>query len=125
MKLKHIKEETFFRFRVGLHWFVTKPWFDGFIMFVILLSSAALAAEDPVQEDHPRNKLLKIFDYGFTAIFAVECLLKVGTRYFMLKSAKFNSFNLKSNIDAITFISVHISLFIFTLSRYNLLIYLV
>ena len=68
----------FFRVRVGLHWFVTKPWFDGFIMFVILLSSAALAAEDPVQEDHPRNKLLKIFDYGFTAIFAVECLLKVG-----------------------------------------------
>ena len=63
---------------------MTKPWFDGFIMFVILLSSAALAAEDPVQEDHPRNKLLKIFDYGFTAIFAVECLLKVGTRYIML-----------------------------------------
>jgi len=56
---------------------VTKPWFDGFIMFVILLSSVALAAEDPVQENHPRNKLLKIFDYGFTAIFAVECLLKV------------------------------------------------
>ena len=46
-------------------------------MFVILLSSVALAAEDPVQENHPRNKLLKIFDYGFTAIFAVECLLKV------------------------------------------------
>ena len=46
-------------------------------MFVILLSSVALAAEDPVQENHPRNKLLKVFDYGFTAIFAVECLLKV------------------------------------------------
>ena len=76
--------DNFFRVRVGLHWFVTKPWFDGFIMFVILLSSAALAAEDPVQEDHPRNKLLKIFDYGFTAIFAVECLLKVGTRYITL-----------------------------------------
>ena len=46
-------------------------------MFVILLSSAALAAEDPVQEYHPRNVLLKYFDYGFTAIFAVECTLKV------------------------------------------------
>lgn len=63
--------------RVGLHWIVTKPFFDGFIMFVILLSSAALAAEDPVQENHPRNKLLKFFDYGFTGIFAVECLLKI------------------------------------------------
>ena len=46
-------------------------------MFVILLSSAALAAEDPVQEDHPRNLMLKNFDYGFTAIFAVECLVKI------------------------------------------------
>ena len=67
----------FFRVRVGIHWFVTKPFFDGFIMFVILLSSAALAAADPVQEDHPRNLMLKNFDYGFTAIFAVECLVKI------------------------------------------------
>lgn len=65
------------RVRVGIHWFVTKPFFDGFIMFVILLSSAALAAEDPVQENHPRNLMLKNFDYGFTAIFAMECSLKV------------------------------------------------
>ena len=46
-------------------------------MFVILLSSAALAAEDPVQEKNPRNLILKKFDYGFTAIFGIECLLKV------------------------------------------------
>jgi hypothetical protein len=35
--------------RIGLHWFVTRPFFDGFIMFVILLSSVALALEDPVK----------------------------------------------------------------------------
>ncbi|XP_040575808.1 voltage-dependent calcium channel type A subunit alpha-1 isoform X2 [Lepeophtheirus salmonis] len=64
-------------FRVGLHWFVTKPFFDGFIMIVILLSSASLAAEDPVEEHHPRNLLLQYFDYVFTAIFAIECLLKI------------------------------------------------
>ncbi len=63
--------------RVGVHWLVTKPLFDGFIMFVILLSSAALAAEDPVVEDSPRNAMLKTFDYAFTAIFAIECFLKV------------------------------------------------
>ena len=68
---------SFYSVRVGLHWLVTKPFFDGFIMFVILLSSAALAAEDPVQEHSDRNKMLKVFDYGFTAIFAIECLLKV------------------------------------------------
>ncbi|QQP56288.1 Uncharacterized protein FKW44_000902, partial [Caligus rogercresseyi] len=73
-------------FRVGLHWFVTKPFFDGFIMIVILLSSASLAAEDPVEEDHPRNLLLQYFDYVFTAIFAIECLLKV-------RKKKYNSLN--------------------------------
>ena len=67
----------FYSVRVGIHWLVCKPWFDGFIMFVILLSSAALAAEDPVQENHPRNLMLKKCDYGFTAIFGIECLLKV------------------------------------------------
>ena len=77
----------FFRVRVWLHWFVTKPFFDGFIMFVILVSSFALAAEDPVQEDHPRNKLLKLFDYGFTAIFALECSLKVRHKNLRLNSA--------------------------------------
>ena len=71
--------------RVAIHWFVTKPFFDGFIMFVILLSSAALAAEDPVQEYHPRNVLLKYFDYGFTAIFAVECTLKVSPCFFLFQ----------------------------------------
>eukprot|EP00094_Tigriopus_californicus_P013635 TCALIF_13192-PA protein Name:"Similar to CAC Voltage-dependent calcium channel type A subunit alpha-1 (Apis mellifera)" AED:0.16 eAED:0.16 QI:0/0.61/0.47/0.84/0.77/0.89/19/0/1097 len=63
--------------RVGIHWLVTKPLFDVFIMFVILLSSAALAAEDPVQENAPWNKVLSKFDYGFTAIFFIECLLKI------------------------------------------------
>ena len=62
---------------MGLHWFVTRPFFDGFIMFVILLSSITLALEDPVQEDSEINKKLGIFDYFFTAIFAVECLLKM------------------------------------------------
>ena len=48
----------FFRVRIGLHWFVTRPFFDGFIMFVILLSSVALALEDPVKEN--TQYLLKI-----------------------------------------------------------------
>ena len=76
------------RVRVGLHWIVTKPLFDGFILFVIMMSSVALAAEDPVQENHPRNKLLKYFDYGFTGIFAIECILKVGHKNKSFKSAK-------------------------------------
>lgn len=46
-------------------------------MFVILLSSVALALEDPVKEDSERNQRLGYLDYGFTAIFGIECLLKM------------------------------------------------
>ena len=56
---------------------MTRWWFDGCIMFVILLSSAALAAEDPVHEKSATNQLLGKFDIVFTTIFAVECVIKV------------------------------------------------
>lgn len=46
-------------------------------MFVIALSSAALAAEDPVEEGSNINEFLNKIDYGFTAVFAVEMILKV------------------------------------------------
>ena len=51
--------------------------FDTFIMIIIILSSIALAAEDPVQEQSKRNHILTYFDYVFTGIFAVEMILKV------------------------------------------------
>ena len=61
-----------------MHWIVTQKVFDMFIMLVIVLSSIALALEDPVAEDE--NRILKIADYVFTGIFAMECSLKVGRR---------------------------------------------
>ncbi|KAG4066428.1 hypothetical protein HA402_007064 [Bradysia odoriphaga] len=63
--------------RRGAHWIVNMKYFDFFIMFVIALSSIALAAEDPVREKSPINDLLNNIDYGFTAVFAVEMVLKV------------------------------------------------
>ena len=60
-----------------IHWIVTKKIFDMFIMLIIILSSIALASEDPVHEDSPRNKILGLADYGFTAIFTMECTLKI------------------------------------------------
>ena len=65
------------RLRCLVHWIVTKKAFDMFIMFVIVLSSIALASEDPVSEKSERNKFLGYADYGFTAIFTLECCLKV------------------------------------------------
>ena len=58
-----------------MHWIVTQKVFDMFIMLVIVLSSIALALEDPVAEDE--NQILKSADYVFTAMFAMECGLKV------------------------------------------------
>ncbi|XP_053950332.1 voltage-dependent calcium channel type A subunit alpha-1 isoform X12 [Anastrepha ludens] len=63
--------------RRGAHWVVNLRYFDFFIMIVISLSSIALAAEDPVREHSPRNKILNYFDYAFTGVFTIEMLLKI------------------------------------------------
>ena len=63
--------------RKVIHWFVCAPAFDKFIMIVIVFSSLAIAAEDPVDEDNPRNFWLSKADYVFTITFACEVCLKV------------------------------------------------
>ncbi|XP_076228268.1 calcium voltage-gated channel subunit cacophony isoform X3 [Nomia melanderi] len=63
--------------RRAAHWVVNLRYFDFFIMVVICLSSIALAAEDPVWEDSPRNEVLNYFDYAFTGVFTVEMILKI------------------------------------------------
>ncbi|XP_050452304.1 voltage-dependent calcium channel type A subunit alpha-1 isoform X4 [Cataglyphis hispanica] len=63
--------------RRAAHWVVNLRYFDFFIMVVISLSSIALAAEDPVWEQAPRNKILNYFDYAFTGVFTIEMVLKI------------------------------------------------
>lgn len=46
-------------------------------MFVILLSSIALAAEDPVKAKSKWNEFLDTVDYAFTGVFTVELILKI------------------------------------------------
>ena len=67
----------FLRFRLKVHSITTSPYFENTILFVIFLSSIALALEDPVVENSEINKLLKYFDYVFTTIFGLECILRV------------------------------------------------
>merc|ERR550519_2931403 len=67
-----------------IHWFVCAPAFDKFIMIVISFSSIAIAAEDPVDEDNPRNYYLSKADYVFTITFACEVCLKILDRGFIL-----------------------------------------
>ena len=67
-----------FRVRRFCHFVVNLRYFDLFIMIVICASSIALAAEDPVNENSERNRILNYFDYVFTGVFTVELILKVG-----------------------------------------------
>lgn len=64
-------------FRVLIHSIVCTKYFEMMVMTVICLSSVSLAAEDPVDEENPRNKVLQYMDYCFTGVFACEMLLKV------------------------------------------------
>ncbi|KAH0520126.1 Voltage-dependent L-type calcium channel subunit alpha-1C [Microtus ochrogaster] len=64
------------KIRVLCHRIVNATWFTNFILLFILLSSAALAAEDPIRADSMRNQILEYFDYVFTAVFTVEIVLK-------------------------------------------------
>lgn len=62
---------------MGVHSIVSTKYFEMLVMAVICFSSISLAAEDPVDEENTRNKVLQYMDYCFTGVFAVEMLLKV------------------------------------------------
>ncbi|KAG9337373.1 hypothetical protein JZ751_028793 [Albula glossodonta] len=65
------------RFRRLCHYIVTLRYFEMCILLVIGMSSIALAAEDPVQPNSPRNNVLRYFDYVFTGVFTFEMLIKM------------------------------------------------
>uniref|UniRef100_A0A8C3ILH3 Voltage-dependent N-type calcium channel subunit alpha n=1 Tax=Chrysemys picta bellii TaxID=8478 RepID=A0A8C3ILH3_CHRPI len=59
------------------HYIVNMRYFEMVILIVIALSSIALAAEDPVQAESPRNDALKYLDYIFTGVFTFEMVIKM------------------------------------------------
>ncbi|CAD5115428.1 DgyrCDS4403 [Dimorphilus gyrociliatus] len=65
------------KFRVFCHFICNHSYFGNIILGCILISSAMLAAEDPLDAASKRNEILKYFDYGFTGVFAMEISLKV------------------------------------------------
>ncbi|XP_057202250.1 voltage-dependent P/Q-type calcium channel subunit alpha-1A isoform X24 [Triplophysa rosa] len=64
-------------FRRMCHYIVTLRYFEMCILLVIAMSSIALAAEDPVWPESPRNNVLRYFDYVFTGVFTFEMLIKM------------------------------------------------
>uniref|UniRef100_A0A6Q2XZY1 Voltage-dependent N-type calcium channel subunit alpha n=1 Tax=Esox lucius TaxID=8010 RepID=A0A6Q2XZY1_ESOLU len=59
------------------HYIVSLRYFEMCILVVISMSSIALAAEDPVQANAPRNNVLKYLDYVFTGVFTFEMVIKM------------------------------------------------
>uniref|UniRef100_A0A8C1AUS6 Voltage-dependent N-type calcium channel subunit alpha n=1 Tax=Cyprinus carpio carpio TaxID=630221 RepID=A0A8C1AUS6_CYPCA len=59
------------------HYIVSLRYFEMCILVVITMSSIALAAEDPVQANAPRNNVLKYLDYVFTGVFTFEMVIKM------------------------------------------------
>ncbi|XP_077375251.1 voltage-dependent R-type calcium channel subunit alpha-1E-like [Festucalex cinctus] len=59
------------------HYIVNIRYFEMSILLVIVASSIALAAEDPVCTSSERNKVLRYFDYVFTGVFTFEMIIKM------------------------------------------------
>uniref|UniRef100_A0A8C7LI36 Voltage-dependent N-type calcium channel subunit alpha n=1 Tax=Oncorhynchus kisutch TaxID=8019 RepID=A0A8C7LI36_ONCKI len=78
--LSELREMTcalLFRVRRLCHYVVNLRYFEMCILSVITMSSIALAAEDPVQANAPRNNVLKYLDYVFTGVFTFEMVIKM------------------------------------------------
>ncbi|BHF64352.1 hypothetical protein SprV_0200735500 [Sparganum proliferum] len=64
-------------FRRLCHYICNHPYFNNIVLVCILVSSAMLAAEDPLDASSYRNIILNYFDYFFTSVFTVEITLKM------------------------------------------------
>jgi len=102
-KLKPIPKYTSFfifshenKFRIFCHRVINHRYFSNIVLVCILISSAMLAAEDPIVEHSSWNIILNYFDVGFTTIFTIEIALKTITDGFVLHEGAFcrSAFNL-------------------------------
>ena len=65
------------KFRVLCYNFINNSIIGNFLLFCILISSASLAAEDPLDANSKRNRVLGYFDYFFTTVFTLEITFKI------------------------------------------------
>ncbi|XP_059585349.1 sodium channel protein type 5 subunit alpha [Alligator mississippiensis] len=73
----HFPGRQWWNLRKTCYRIIEHPWFESFIIFMILLSSGALVFEDVHLSERPRIKImLEFLDKMFTFIFVLEMLLK-------------------------------------------------
>uniref|UniRef100_A0A8C2I2S2 Calcium channel, voltage-dependent, R type, alpha 1E subunit b n=1 Tax=Cyprinus carpio TaxID=7962 RepID=A0A8C2I2S2_CYPCA len=78
------------------HYVVTLRYFEMTILLVIVASSIALAAEDPVCTNSERNKVLRYFDYVFTGVFTFEMIIKMIDQGLILHDGSYFLFQMRS-----------------------------
>ncbi|TGZ67466.1 hypothetical protein CRM22_004775 [Opisthorchis felineus] len=76
-------------FRVACFEICNHNYFNNMVLVCILVSSAMLAAEDPLDSASARNQILNYFDYFFTSVFTVEITLKIITYGLVLHKGAF------------------------------------
>merc|ERR1719382_461705 len=77
------------RFRIWCHAVQAHPICSNIILVCILVSSAFLACEDPLQSKSKINQILGYFDYFFTTVFTLECSLKLISYGFLFHKGAF------------------------------------
>ncbi|XP_054713123.1 muscle calcium channel subunit alpha-1-like [Uloborus diversus] len=84
------------KFRVLCHKTINHNYFGNMVLACILISSAMLAAEDPLSAETPRNRILNYFDIFFTSVFTIEITLKAITFGLILHKGSFcrSAFNI-------------------------------
>ncbi|MGH0154006.1 UNVERIFIED_CONTAM: hypothetical protein FKN15_040627 [Acipenser sinensis] len=72
-----LERGTLWQWKILISMYYKKKIFEMCILLVIVASSIALAAEDPVSTGSKWNKVLRYFDYVFTAVFTFEMIIKM------------------------------------------------
>ncbi|XP_055958149.1 muscle calcium channel subunit alpha-1 [Patella vulgata] len=101
------------KFRVLCHRICNHSYFRNVVLVCILISSAMLAAEDPLRSESPRNNILNHFDYFFTSVFTIEIIIKIITYGLVLHKESF----CRSSFNILDLIVVAVSLISFPLDH--------
>ncbi|CAG5117509.1 unnamed protein product, partial [Candidula unifasciata] len=100
-------------FRILCHKLCNHPYFSNVVLACILISSAMLAAEDPLRSKSDRNIILNNFDFFFTTVFTIEIIIKIITYGLMLHKGSF----CRSMFNMLDFMVVAVSLISFPLDN--------
>ena len=75
--------------RIFLHKIRYWPYFDNVILVLIIISSIMLALDNPLNDpDGQLSKTLRIFDIIMTALFTIECGIKIIVSGFIINGRR-------------------------------------